>query len=428
MSEPLWDSDRSEDWLLVGEEGVQGHKGKKLMSRDPGIGAELGAFLEDVNDVFRDEGSPENLQRRAAGSLGFASFWKNGDGAAVQSPGVTAPRTPAVAGCVGCISEGQPSKRMESPAKELAGGATVVSSAPPSSAAAAPRPSSSLVSSECIFDMGKPSEEDGATKIQANVGYVKSRNGVFQVIEMVVGLVAFICVESVAECRGAFNCAPPGCVHSYRFFAFVSFTSVLVTAAIFSARMLGVAHRVPVPVKYRPFAECLYLIVTIALYFFADAFMIAYHGNRLGYQCAAVLGVATLAAYCVQLALLMAEAPLGRLLPKLSAKTKAGSGAKEDDGSRLSWEPPAGVDEADGTAPQLGPVVLRPRRSSVDSGGGGGARRPEPPDSKSSSPSSFASSRSSSDCAETASVHSANFVTVNLDDVTQPPGSSEVPS
>nr|XP_050051721.1 uncharacterized protein LOC126547779 isoform X2 [Dermacentor andersoni] len=279
-----------------------------------------------------------------------------------------------------------------------------------------------------VVDMGKPSEEDGATKIQANVGYVKSRNGVFQVIEMVVGLVAFICVESVAECRGAFNCAPPGCVHSYRFFAFVSFTSVLVTAAIFSARMLGVAHRVPVPVKYRPFAECLYLIVTIALYFFADAFMIAYHGNRLGYQCAAVLGVATLAAYCVQLALLMAEAPLGRLLPKLSAKTKAGSGAKEDDGSRLSWEPPAGVDEADGTAPQLGPVVLRPRRSSVDSGGGGGARRPEPPDSKSSSPSSFASSRSSSDCAETASVHSANFVTVNLDDVTQPPGSSEVPS
>ncbi|XP_070381103.1 uncharacterized protein [Dermacentor albipictus] len=277
-----------------------------------------------------------------------------------------------------------------------------------------------------LLDMGKPSEEDGATKIQANVGYAKSRNGVFQVIEMVVGLVAFICVESVAECRGAFNCAPPGCVHSYRFFAFVSFTSVLVTAAIFSARVLGVAHRVPVPVKYRPFAECLYLIVTIALYFFADAFMIAYHGNRLGYQCAAVLGVATLAAYCVQLALFMAEAPLGRLLPKLSAKTKAGSGAKEDDGSRLSWEPPAGVDDADGTAPQLGPVVLRPRRSSVDSGGGD--RRPEPPDSKSSSPSSFVSSRSSSDCAETASVHSANFVTVNLDDVTQPPGSSEVPS
>uniref|UniRef100_A0A224Z0F7 Synaptophysin / synaptoporin domain containing protein n=1 Tax=Rhipicephalus zambeziensis TaxID=60191 RepID=A0A224Z0F7_9ACAR len=280
-----------------------------------------------------------------------------------------------------------------------------------------------------VVDMGKPSEEDGAPKIQANVGYAKSRDGVFQIIEMVVGLVAFICVESVAECRGAFNCAPPGCVHSYRFFALVSFASVLVTAAIFAARMLGVAHRVPVPVRYRPLVERLYLIITIVLYFFADAFIIAFHGNRLGYQCAAVLGVATLAAYCVHLALLMAEAPLGRLLPKLSAKTKAGSGTKEDSGSQLSWEPPAGVDDADGAAPQLGPVVLRPRRSSVDSGGGGGgARRPAPPDSKESSPSSLTSSRSSSDCAETASVHSANFVTVNLDDVTQPPGSSEVPS
>ncbi|XP_075734531.1 uncharacterized protein LOC119177347 isoform X3 [Rhipicephalus microplus] len=277
----------------------------------------------------------------------------------------------------------------------------------------------------CCFqspDMGKPSEEDGATNIQANVGYAKSRDGVFQIIEMVVGLVAFICVESVAECRGAFNCAPPGCVHSYRFFAIVSFASVLVTAAIFAARMLGVAHRVPVPVRHRPFVERLYLITTVILYFFADAFIIAFHGNRLGYQCAAVLGVATLAAYCVHLALLMAEEPLGRLLPKLGTKTKAGSGTKEDSGSQHSWEPPAGVD--DGTAPQLGPVVLRPRRSSVDSGEGG-TRRPELPGSKSPS---LTSSRSSSDCADTASVHSANFVTVNLDDVTQPPGSSEVPS
>ncbi|KAH9361386.1 hypothetical protein HPB48_005235 [Haemaphysalis longicornis] len=70
----------------------------------------------------------------------------------------------------------------------------------------------------------------------------------------VVGLVAFICIESVAECRGMFNCAPPGYVHSYRFFAFVSFSSILVTGAIFAARMLGVSGRVPIPAKYHPFA------------------------------------------------------------------------------------------------------------------------------------------------------------------------------
>lgn len=102
--------------------------------------------------------------------------------------------------------------------------------------------------------MGKQSEEDGAAKPQADVGYAKSRNGVFQIIEMVVGLVAFICVESVAECRGMFNCAPPGYVHSYRFFAFVSFASILFTGATFAARMLGVSGRVPIPAKYHPFA------------------------------------------------------------------------------------------------------------------------------------------------------------------------------
>ncbi|XP_077504273.1 uncharacterized protein LOC144114418 isoform X1 [Amblyomma americanum] len=276
-----------------------------------------------------------------------------------------------------------------------------------------------------FVDMGKPSEEDSATKIQANVGYAKSRDGIFQIVEMVLGLVAFICAESVAECRGAFNCAPPGCLHSYRFFAIVSFASVIFTGAIFLARMLGAAHRVPIPAKFRPLAECLYLLITTLLYFFADAFMIAYHGNRLGYQCAAVLGVAALAAYCVQLALLAAEAPLGRLLPFRGASAQSAPGAtKEDNASQLSWEPPAGVEDADGAAPGLGPVVLRPRRSSLDSGGGA-ARRQDPPDS---SKSSRSSSRSSSDCAETASVHSANFVTVNLDDVTQSPGSSALPS
>lgn len=276
--------------------------------------------------------------------------------------------------------------------------------------------------------MGKQSEDDGAAKPRANVGYAKSRNGVFQIIEMVVGVVAFICVESVAECRGMFNCAPPGYVHSYRFFAFVSFVSILFTAAIFAARMFGVAGRVPIPAKYHLFAECLYLTTTIALYFFADAFIIAHHGNRLGYQCAAVMGVAALAAYCAQLALFMAEAPLGRLLPLGGSTEPAGdSKSAEDTASRLSWEPPAGVDDADG-APDLGPVVLRPRRSSLDSGGAGGPRRPNPPESstKPSSPSS--SSLSSSECAETASVHSANFVTVNLDDVTHSPNSSVLPS
>lgn len=273
--------------------------------------------------------------------------------------------------------------------------------------------------------MGKQSEEDGTAKPQANVGYAKSRNGVFQIIEMVVGLVAFICVESVAECRGMFNCAPPGYVHSYRFFAFVSFASILVTGAIFAARMFGVAGRVPIPTKYHPFAECLYLTTTIALYFFADAFIIAHHGNRLGFQCAAVMGVAALATYCAQLALFMAEAPLGRLFP-LGASTEPAGGPKsaEDTASRLSWEPPAGVDDSDG-APGLGPVVLRPRRSSLDSGG---PHRPNPPESSTKPSSLSSSSLSSSECAETASVHSANFVTVNLDDVTNSPNSSALPS
>lgn len=276
--------------------------------------------------------------------------------------------------------------------------------------------------------MGKQSEEDGAAKPQADVGYAKSRNGVFQIIEMVVGLVAFICIESVAECRGMFNCAPPGYVHSYRFFAFVSFSSILVTGAIFAARMLGVSGRVPIPAKYHPFAECLYLTTTIALYFFADAFIIAHHGNRLGFQCAAVMGVAALATYCAQLALFMAEAPLGRLFSHGASMGPAGDPKSgEDTASRLSWEPPAGVDNAD-SAPDLGPVVLRPRRSSLDSGGAGGTRRPTPPDSSAKPSSLSSSSLSSSEGAETASVHSASFVTVNLDDVTNSPNSSALPS
>lgn len=137
-----------------------------------------------------------------------------------------------------------------------------------------------------------------------------------------------------------------------------------------------------------------------------------------------VMGVAALAVHCAQLALLVAEeAPRGCRRFALGAGAEPAGAPKsaEDAASRLSWEPPAGVHHAD-SAPHLGPVVLRPRRSSLDSGGAGGPRRPNPPDSLSSP------SLSSSEGAETASVHSASFVTVNLDDVTNSPNSSALPS
>ncbi|CAN7937499.1 unnamed protein product [Ixodes hexagonus] len=280
--------------------------------------------------------------------------------------------------------------------------------------------------------MGREGEDgdsgEASPKLKPNVHYAKSRNGVLSIIEMVLSLLAFISVESVSECRGYFNCSPPGYLHSYRFFAFVSFTSFIVTGAIFAARMLGTTERVPLPVKYRLFVECLYLALTIVLYFFANAFMIAHHGNRLGYQCAAVFGVVAMAFYCIQLAMYLGEYPFSDILPFRAAQVNKNRQG-DDNGSRLSWEAPPGVNNSDGQdgGPSLGPVVLRPRRSSVDSRSASPNLKVDRMDRTESAKTSRSASRNS-ECAETASINSSNFVSVDLDGVTSAPQSSGIPA
>lgn len=281
-----------------------------------------------------------------------------------------------------------------------------------------------------MTDMGREGGDedsgDAAPKLKPNVHYAKSRNGVLSIIEMILSLLAFISVESVAECRGHFNCAPPGYLHSYRFLAFVTFTSFILTGAIFAARMLGTTERVPLPVKYRLFAECLYLAITIVLYFFANAFIIAHHGNRLGYQCAAVFGVVAMAFYCIQLAMYLGEYQFSEVLPFRAAQAKE-SQQGDDNGSRLSWEAPPGVNNSDGqdSGSNLGPVVLRPRRNSVDSRSVSPNLKVDRIDRTESAKTSRSVSRNS-ECAETASINSSNFVSVDLDGVTSAPRSNTI--
>lgn len=280
--------------------------------------------------------------------------------------------------------------------------------------------------------MGREEEDDDSgearAQVKPNVQYAKSRNGALSIIEMILSLLAFISVESVAECKGYFNCAPPGYLHSYRFFAFVTFTSFILTGAIFAARMLGTTERVPLPVKYRLFVECLYLALTIVLYFFANAFMIAHHGNRLGYQCAAVFGVVAMAFYCIQLAMYLGEYQFSEVLPfRASQVNKNRQG--DDNGSRLSWEAPPGVNNSDGpdSAPNLGPVILRPRRNSVDSRSVSPNLKVDRMDRTESAKTSRSASRNS-ECAETASINSTNFVSVDLDAVTSSPQNGTTPT
>lgn len=281
--------------------------------------------------------------------------------------------------------------------------------------------------------MGKEAEESPAdVKIESNVRYARSRNGILAILEMALSLMAFISQESVSECQGDFYCAPPAYLDYYRFFGFVSFTSFLFTGAILAARMLGTADRVPLPSKYRLFTECFYLVVVIVLYFFANAFMIAHHGNRLGYQCAAVFGVVAMSFYCVQLAMYLGESKLSDVVPFRNATSSAAESRQGDDdgGSRLSWEPPPGVatDQSDAGVPTLGPVILRPRRSSVDDPGSVGKGQPNVAGTRtaagvhSNSPSTARTSRNS-DCTDAASINSANFVSVDLEGVTAAPPS-----
>ncbi|XP_064467482.1 uncharacterized protein LOC135378376 isoform X2 [Ornithodoros turicata] len=214
-----------------------------------------------------------------------------------------------------------------------------------------------------------------ASSAKQHTNYIKSRNGVLAIIEIVFNLAAFISVEAVAECRGDFACAPPACVNTYRFFAFVSFTSFLFTGAIFIARFLGVANRIPIREAYHKFTECSYLALTVLFYFIGNVFMIALHGNRIGYQCAAVFGVVAMATYSIQLAMYLGENRLLDIIPFCrrpghSADSGVSSGQVNFGNSEKSWQlPPSIVVDSVATpdSPEcLGPVILKQRKDSID--------------------------------------------------------------
>ncbi|XP_072373909.1 CKLF-like MARVEL transmembrane domain-containing protein 4 [Scyliorhinus torazame] len=118
--------------------------------------------------------------------------------------------------------------------------------------------------------------------------YLRSRFGIFKVLEVVLALIAFICIETVKECL------PCGGLY---FFEFVSCTAFVITGVLLLMFSLNLHTRVP-QINWN-LTDLINTVVSAVLFFIASIVLAAMNQKRGGEIAAVVFGFLAAGVYLV---------------------------------------------------------------------------------------------------------------------------------
>ncbi|XP_041048602.1 CKLF-like MARVEL transmembrane domain-containing protein 4 [Carcharodon carcharias] len=124
--------------------------------------------------------------------------------------------------------------------------------------------------------------------IRCDTDYLRSRFGILKIVEVVLALIAFICIETVKECL------PCGGLY---FFEFVSCTAFVVTGVLLLMFSLNLHTKVP-QINWN-LTDLLNTVISAVLFFIASIVLAAMNQKMGGEIAAVVFGFLTAGVYVV---------------------------------------------------------------------------------------------------------------------------------
>ncbi|XP_067905165.1 CKLF-like MARVEL transmembrane domain-containing protein 4 [Heterodontus francisci] len=147
--------------------------------------------------------------------------------------------------------------------------------------------------------------------IRCDSDYLRSSFGILKILEVVLALIAFICIETVKECL------PCGALY---FFEFVSCTAFVVTGVLLLMFSLNLHTKVP-QINWN-LTDLINTVVSAVVFFIASIVLAGMNHNRKGEIAAVVFGFLAAAVY-------MVNSYLAVKIWRLNARRQTGGPASE---------------------------------------------------------------------------------------------------